>query len=69
MSLPWGALLAAAARLGIPPAAFWRLSLREWRLLADAETPAMRPEDLRELAAKFPDSNFPNREPGDGGQS
>lgn len=64
MSLPWGPLIAAAARLGIPPDAFWRLSLREWRLLADAETPAMRHEDLRELAKKFPD-----REPGDGGQS
>ena len=36
--IPWGELLAAALRIGLTPAAFWRTSLAEWRLLmADAK--------------------------------
>ena len=31
---PWRAWLAFAAQLGIAPACFWRLSVREWRALA-----------------------------------
>jgi len=32
---PWGEMLRAAARLGVVPEAFWRLSLREWRILME----------------------------------
>ena len=31
--LNWGEMLWAAARLGVGPERFWRLSLREWRML------------------------------------
>jgi uncharacterized phage protein (TIGR02216 family) len=29
-------MLRTAARLGVGPEAFWRLSLREWRMLVEA---------------------------------
>ena len=29
-------MLRTAARLGVEPEAFWRLSLREWRMLVEA---------------------------------
>lgn len=32
---PWGGMLRAAARLGLGPEAFWRLSLREWLMLTE----------------------------------
>jgi uncharacterized phage protein (TIGR02216 family) len=54
---PWRALLAAAQRLGVTPAEFWRLSLREWRALAapSAEA-ALTRAAFDALAARFPDS-------------
>ena len=30
---PWGEMMQAAARMGVAPAGFWRLSLKEWRML------------------------------------
>jgi len=33
MTVDWGDMLRLAARVGIPPVAFWRLSLKEWRML------------------------------------
>lgn len=33
MSPRWGEMLRTAAGVGIMPAAFWLLSLREWRML------------------------------------
>ena len=30
---PWGEMMRAAMRMGIAPEAFWRLSLKEWRML------------------------------------
>ena len=58
MSRPdWQSALRAAARLGIAPAEFWRLSLIEWRAIAgplDA-----RPLTRRALAilmADYPDN-------------
>lgn len=54
--IPWGAMLRHAALLGIPPEAFWRLSLREWLWLARPNAPAKLDEaGLRALAARFPD--------------
>lgn len=53
---PWGYWLFVASRLGIGPASFWRLSLREWRLLAGPGNPAaMTREAFQQLAARFPD--------------
>ncbi|WP_370650426.1 phage tail assembly chaperone [Brevundimonas sp.] len=50
-------MLRVAARLGVGPERFWRLSLREWRMLtARPEWPApMRREDLRRMAERWPD--------------
>lgn len=32
---PWAEMLRMAARAGVTPAAFWRLSLKEWRMLTE----------------------------------
>jgi uncharacterized phage protein (TIGR02216 family) len=45
---PWGEMLRTAARLGVGPEGFWRLSLREWRMLTDPPT-AARPLGRRKL--------------------
>jgi hypothetical protein len=54
---PWGEMLRTAARLGVRPEGFWRLSLREWRMLtARPEGPEpMRHEDLMRMAEAWPD--------------
>lgn len=54
---PWGEMLRTAARLGVGPEGFWRLSLREWRMLTerpDVGTPLGR-EDLMRMAEAWPD--------------
>jgi uncharacterized phage protein (TIGR02216 family) len=53
----WAPLLRQAAlRLGLPPAAFWRLSLKEWRALAGpAAAPPLDRAALDALIAAFPD--------------
>jgi uncharacterized phage protein (TIGR02216 family) len=33
----WAPMLRAALAIGIGPEAFWRLSLKEWRMLTEAE--------------------------------
>ena len=30
---PWAEMMQAAARMGVGPEGFWRLSLKEWRML------------------------------------
>ncbi len=54
---PWAAMLQAAARCGIAPEPFWRLSLREWRMLTavDASAAPMGRGDLEQLAKRWPD--------------
>lgn len=53
---PWTHWLFAASRLGVPPAAFWALSLREWRALAEpADAGALTRAAFQELATRFPD--------------
>ena len=56
MNTPWPALLTAAMSLGIAPATFWRLSVREWRAIAapSAATVLSRVE-LEALARAYPD--------------
>jgi len=52
---PWPRLVAAAVRIGVTPAAFWRLSLREWRALTAAEDPTLSRLAFETLARRFPD--------------
>ena len=54
---PWSEMLQAAARMGITPEAFWRLSFREWRMLtmtAAASAPIGR-ADFERLSELWPD--------------
>jgi len=52
----WPAMLAAALSFGVPPACFWRLSLKEWRALTAprADAPLSR-AGFEALARRFPD--------------
>jgi hypothetical protein len=52
--MPWTELIAAAAQIGVPPTAFWALSVREWRALM-GEAQALDGSRLGELIAAFPD--------------
>jgi uncharacterized phage protein (TIGR02216 family) len=55
--MPWGEMLRVAARAGVTPAAFWRLSLKEWRMLT--ERPAgpvpMGRDGFERMMAAWPD--------------
>lgn len=54
---PWDEMLRTAARLGVAPEGFWRLSLREWRMLTarpGGGTPMARSEFER-MAEAWPD--------------
>lgn len=57
MNTRWGEMLRTAAGVGITPAAFWRLSLREWRMLtARPSGPEPMGRDAFErLAEAWPD--------------
>ena len=48
----------AADRFGVAPEAFWRLSVREWRMLtAPAAAASMSRAALERLAAAWPDES------------
>ena len=54
---PWGEMLRTVAPLGVGPEAFWRLSLREWRMLTDrpgVPGPLGRSE-FEQMAEAWPD--------------
>lgn len=53
----WGEMLQTAARLGVSPEGFWRLSLREWRMLTERPDGGARMarEDLMRMAEAWPD--------------
>lgn len=56
----WAAALNFAVReLGMPPEAFWRLSVAEWRMLTGATT-ALGRDELTALMARFPDGAKPS---------
>lgn len=57
MITPWGEMLRIAVGLGIRPAAFWRLSLREWRMLTARPAGAafMGRDVFERLAEAWPD--------------
>lgn len=50
-------MLRAALALGIGPEAFWRLSVREWRMLTAAEAGAgpMGRDELETMMEAWPD--------------
>lgn len=52
---PWADWLRAAAALGVTPAAFWRLSVREWRALTAAADAPLARNELEALMQRFPD--------------
>lgn len=53
---PWRALVSLGAQLGVAPAAFWRLSLSEWRaLVAPAPHNTLPRNAFDAMAAQFPD--------------
>lgn len=60
MNARWrDALRLAAWRLAIPPEAFWRLSLAEWRALTEAPAaPVLDRATLDALIARFPDEEI-----------
>ena len=57
MKTPWGAMMRLAARAGVGPADFWRLSLKEWRLLieAPAEAGPLGRREFERMAEAWPD--------------
>lgn len=57
MTTPWPALLRLAAlRFAIPPDAFWRLSLAEWRALTgESEAEVLGRGAFEALAQTYPD--------------
>jgi uncharacterized phage protein (TIGR02216 family) len=52
---PWRVLIALAQSLGVAPAAFWRLSLREWRALTRPQNDRLSQAGLDHLMQQFPD--------------
>ena len=57
MRTPWSEMARTAAILGVTPEAFWRLSLKEWRMLTEpaASMAPMRRNDLTRMAEAWPD--------------
>lgn len=51
----WADWLRRGVAMGIQPAAFWRLSWREWRMLQGEAAPAMGRAALDALMEQFPD--------------
>jgi len=53
----WGSMLRVAATLGVGPEAFWRLSLKEWRMLTAPSAAGRRiaRRDLDEMIRAWPD--------------
>jgi len=54
---PWGEMLRTAASLGVGPEAFWRLSLREWRMLTERPASAvpLGRRDFERMVEAWPD--------------
>ena len=54
----WAAMLRQALRLGIVPEVFWRLSVREWRMLTVAAggVQCLSRTALDEMMERWPDA-------------
>lgn len=57
MKTPWAEMLQTSVRLGLAPESFWRLSLREWRLLTamSATDRPMSRAMFEQMAEAWPD--------------
>lgn len=57
MTPDWAARLQAAVRLGLTPAAFWRLSVAEWRALtrAPGQASPLGRAEFEQLCRGWPD--------------
>ena len=53
--LAWNEMLRAAALMGIVPAQFWKLSLREWRALTTPSGPALPRTQFDLMMKRRPD--------------
>jgi len=53
--LAWNEMLRAAALMGIVPAQFWKLSLREWRALTTPSGPALPRKEFDLMMKTRPD--------------
>lgn len=53
--LPWAEMMRAAISLGIAPAAFWKLSLREWRYLTGAGGEMLGRRAFEQMMTTHPD--------------
>jgi uncharacterized phage protein (TIGR02216 family) len=53
---PWARLLQLAQGLCVAPAAFWRLSVKEWRALVRREEHALARDALEAMMQAFPDT-------------
>ena len=54
--VPWAEMLQTALRMGVRPADFWALSLREWQAICGrAKKCSFRKSDLSALISAFPD--------------
>ena len=60
---PWDEMLRDGLRMGLTPEAFWRLSVREWRILTErAGAPALGRGAFERLAEAWPDNPPPSGE-------
>lgn len=55
MNRRWAQALSAAAQIGVPPAAFWALSVAEWSALIAPRRPGLSRAELQALTERFPD--------------
>lgn len=57
MKTPWGEMMRTAVMLGVTPEGFWRLSLKEWRMLTERPAGAepIGREDMMRMAEIWPD--------------
>ncbi|MBU1323619.1 MAG: phage tail assembly chaperone [Alphaproteobacteria bacterium] len=58
-------MLRTALAMGVQPEAFWRLSLKEWRMLTErGPEPTLGRGGLEALMARWPDQESPSPEVG-----
>ena len=57
MTTPWPEMVRLAARLGVGPEGFWRLSLKEWRMLMarPEAVPLMGRGVFEQMSERWPD--------------
>ena len=65
MTTPWAGMLRLAGAMGVAPEAFWRLSVREWRMLTEWPEAAgpMGRSELDEMARRWPDDSGGGADP------